>query len=506
MALKAITANSLAGQIDQLNQQFEGVEATAKSFEIMDRKARDILFNALTEVYEFGEALFTLNAPAGVNIVREFFVSRKIPYNSRAQANPYIGLVKLAFPATGDSSRSQYATVLNYASSLPIDADAFHDWLSEDKKGIEGRRSEALDAQASGGRAKHNQRQQTRVTFARNTLASKPASDAVALPAGIVAPEGFALVLAKVDDSNNVQIVEVVHSDPAKVDPILLNLVEQPATLSSESLAPFFRAVELILNTTPGKTKGCDRHILVRNMRERGEPIAIVEAVSEAYSFPGATMTLKGHVGSLAEDGAFLLDASDARHIIDQSEKLSNWTLDAEGILSADGMKKPLQLTQLTDAGSLRVTEALPCPDKPLRTLSSTLGDVVGYIEHERADMKRKNASAKQPRAFPTAVSLSIQDTRLSIKLPHSLRVANLAETSAEAEFDDVTLAVDDIEAVARTLSKQDIEASGWIMDSPEMDDAALVLEMHFDNDLFRIVMPTRTGSDYNQVCKALTL
>lgn len=506
MALKAITANSLAGQIDQLNQQFEGVEATAKSFETMDRKARDILFNALTEVYEFGENLFTLSAPAGVNIVREFFVSRKIPYNTRAQANPYIGLVKLAFPATGESSRSQYATVLNYASSLPVDPGEFHAWLSEDKKGIEGRRSEALDAQASQGRAKHNQRQQTRVTFARNTLAAKPASDAVALPAGIQAPEGFALVLAKVDDSNNVQIVEVVHSDPAKVDPILLNLVEQPATLSSEPLAPFFRAVELILNTTPDKTKGKPRHLLVRNLRERGEPIAIVEAVSEAYSFPGASMTLKGHVGSLAENGAFLLDAADARHLIGQSEKLANWTLDAAGQLNAEGLKVPLHLTQLTEPGSLRVPEALPCPDKPLRTVSSTLGDVVGYIEHERADMKRKNASAKQPQTFPTAVSLSIQDTRLSIKLPQSLRMTDLAETSAEAEFDDVTLAVDDIEAVARALSKRDIEASGWIMDSAEMDDAALVLEMHFDNDLFRIVMPTRTGSDYNQVCKALTL
>ncbi len=499
-----ITANSLKGQLAELDKEFKHVEATAKSFEALEGKATAVLHNALHQVYEFGEALLTIQQQAGSKLAREFLLNHKIAYNSRTQDNLYIGLLKLAFRAKGnDSSRSQYATVLGYAALLRIAPADFPKWLAE--KGIERRRSEALDAQNSQGRASRNQGRQTKIQNAFATLMAKPASASVALPAGVEAPKGFALVLAKIDGSNSAQIVEVIHSDPAKVDPILLSLVDAPVVASNEKLAPFFRAIDLIINTTPDAPQGKPRNLLIRNQTKRGKDTAIIEAVSEAYSFPGASMTLEGHVGDLPVDKPFLIDAGDARYVSDQCDKLTNWTLDKSGALIADTMPRPILLTEITDAAAYRVAQALPCPEKPLQAPASAFKEVEGYIARERLENKQKNLKRSEPKAFPASVGLSIQDTKLSIRLPNSVLFAGLGETSAETDFGDKTIAVNDIEAVASTLARHDVDATGWIMDG-DVDDAALVLEVHFDNDLLRIVMPTRTGSDYNQVCEALAL
>ncbi|TCP92733.1 hypothetical protein C8J42_102509 [Sphingomonas sp. PP-CE-1A-559] len=499
-----ITANSLKGQLDQLDKQFQLVEATAKSFETLNGKASVILHTALHQVFEFGEALLSIQPQPGVDVTREFLVKHNVAYNARTKANPYIGLLKLAFTAKGnDSSRSQYATVLGYAASLVVDPKDFPTWLAE--KGIEGWRSEALDAQNSKGRASRNRGRQTAVQNAFATLMAKPASASVTLPAGIEAPEGFALVLAKIDGSNGAQIIEVIHSDPAKVEPILLSLVDAPVVASNEKLAPFFRAIDLIINTTPDATQGKPRNLLIRNQTKRGKRTAIIEAVSEAYSFPGASMTLEGHVGELPIDKPFLIDAADARYVSDQFDKLSNWTLDSSGALIADTVPRPIQLTEITDAAAYRVAQALPCPEKPLQAPARAFEEVAGYIARERLENKQKNLKRSEPKAFPASVGLSIHDTKLSIRLPNSVLFAGLGETSAETDFGDKTIAVNDIEAVASTLARHAVDATGWIMDG-DVDDAALVLEVHFDNDLLRIVMPTRTGSDYNQVCEALAL
>ncbi|KQN09057.1 hypothetical protein [Sphingomonas sp. Leaf28] len=499
-----ITANSLEGQLSQLDKQFLNVEATAKSFETLEGKASAILHNALEQVYTFGEMLFGIKPQAGVSLTHKFFEKHKIPYNSRTQANPYIGLLKLAFTAKGnDSSRSQYATVLSYAASLGKTPQEFPAWLKE--KGIEGWRSKALDEQNSRGRAIRDQGRQTRVQRAETILDAKPRSAAVALPAGVKAGAGYALVLAKIDGSGSAEIVEVVHDDAAKVEPILLSMAGDAPKQSSEPLAPFFRAIDLIVNTTPDKTQGKERDLLIRNRVKRGKKVATIEAVSEADSFPGAVMTLTDHVGDLPEDQPFILTAGDARHLLTQVEKLTGWTLDSAGEIKAQSIQQPIHLHQITSAGSYRVAQAAKTPSKPLKTLSSEFEQAARYIEHERQDHARKNTNRGESRSFAGSARLSIQDAKLSFKLPQSGRHAIIGETGAASKFDGVTIAVKDMEGLATTLARHDVNAHGWIMDG-DVDDAALVLEVHFDNDLFRIVMPTRTGTDYNKVCEALVL
>lgn len=500
--MKALTANSLDGQLQQLNQRFSGVEATANSFETLDRKAKDVLVNALVEVYEFGEALFAIKSPTGTNIVHEFLKMRGI-FNERSRKKPYIALINSAFPQTLASSRSHYSTVLDFASSQDVLASDFRQWIGA---GIEKRRDEALKAQGSSGRARHTAQQQTRLTYAMNTLSAKPSSTAVALPAGVQAREGYALVLAKIDSSNNASIVEVVDDDPAKVEPVLIALVEQPATASSEPLAPLIRAIEMILTTTPDDTGGKARHILMRNMLDRGQAIGVVVAVSEAYSFPAASMRIDGHVGSLPTDQALLLRGTDAKDIVAAFEQQANWKLDASGLLTADGLKKPFQLEVLQDAGQLRIGNPVKCPTKPLQAPLSALEGVVGYLEQERADLKRKNASARQKRSYPSSANLIVQNGEAMLQLPYSIRPAMLATVGGDPAFDDVSIPVKDLEAVATALVERGCDASGWVMDNTDMPDAAIVLETHLDNDVFQMILPTQTGSDYNQVCMELVL
>jgi hypothetical protein len=498
-----ITANSLEGQLSQLDKQFLNVEATAKSFETLNGKATAILHAALDHSYAFGEALMAVKGVKGINVTREFFVKHAVAYNSRTQANPYIGLMKLAFKNSSDSSRSQYATVLAYAASSGIAPKDFADWIKDG--GVEGRRKEAVEAQANSSAAKRDQGRATMVQQAETALLAKPMSASVALPAGVQAPEGFALVLARIDGSNGAQIVDIVHTDAEKVEPILLSLVDYKPPVSNDPLAPFFRAVDLIINTTPDKPQGKERHLMICNVERRGHKQALVEAISQAHSFPGAAMTLDGHIGDLPEDKPFILEAGDARHLLNELASKSGWAIDSAGSITADKMLTPITLHELADPGEYRVAEAKPSPEKPLKTLSTDFQAAARYIEHERAAHARRRADRGETRTFPGSVELSIQDAKLSIRLPQSMMSAPFGETSAVTDFDEKTVAVSDIESLVTTLARHDVDANGWIMDT-DVEDAALVLEAYFDHDVYRVVMPTRTGSDYNKVCQALAL
>lgn len=491
----SVTANSLQGQVDQLAQQFNSVKQAVSKFEGQEQRARTLLNAALTDVFTFGEMMYSTSAPAGTNLFREFFTKMGRPYNAKTQANPYIGLVKLAFNSAGDSSLSQYARVLQYAHDGNWTAGDFLAQLNA--KGIEGLRKDALEADESQQSVKRNAQRTAKIDRASNMLMAKPASQAVALPSGLQAPEGFAIVLARIDASNNASIVELVHTDAAKVDPILLKLVDDGApTHDGEALAPFFRALDLILNTTPDK----GRDVLIRNV---GGKVSI-QAISEGHSFPGALMELDGSVPGLPDDEAFVLKSADARGLLNLLDKFSNWAI-ADGAITADDLPQPLHLEPITKAGKYRVAVAPTNDDKPLQVTHTEFGAVMAYIDGERAAHAKKNKGRSEQHKFATSIELSLAGSRLVGKLPTSMLSTTIGSTGSESDLDDRLLALSDVEALTGTMKQYEVDAHGWIMDN-EVDDAGLVLEAYFDNDKLQVVLPTRTGSSYNQVCEPLVL
>jgi hypothetical protein len=499
--LAKVSANSLEGQVDQLSRRFVAVQKTAGEFEDQDRRVKGLLFQALADVYGFGEEVYDTTPPSGTSLFREFFVKLDVPFNSRTQANPYIGLVKLAFRASSASSQSQYATVLNYAHVEGIDPADFRRWLMEE--GIEARRSQALDALASRQRQINNQARTAQLNNATSTLLARPASASVALPEGVKAPEGFALVLARVDADNNACIVEVVDTAAEKLDPILLSLTTtKPVERPSEPLAPLLRAVDLILGTTPDKP-GDVRDLLIGNVDKHGSPRALVQAISNTYSFPGAEMELDGHVGALPVDQPFVLKAADARYLLDMAEKHRNWTLDEHGTLTADDLSNPIKLEALESPGTYRVAVPTRNSDKPLRITHDEFSKIAAYIQRERNANAENNKKRNEPRVFPAAMELSLDGNRILGKLSTSLLNTTIAETSAETDLDERMVGVSDLETLAETMKLYEVDADGWLMDG-DVENAALVIEAFFDNDLLRVVLPTRTGMSYNQVCEPL--
>lgn len=498
-----VTANSLKGQIDQLENQFKSVKTAADTFDVHQGRSNDLLADALQTVFVFGEGLLTLSSPAGTSIIGEFFRRKQFAYNKRTQDNVYIGLVKLAFPNASDSSRSQYAKVLEFANFKNLQPNTFKAWLTK-LGGIEKCRDAALDEMASSQRTQNNSKKAARLTQAVNELSARPASQAVSLPPGVVAPPGFAIVLAKIDSANNASIVQIVESDSSKVEPVLIQLSSEPAPQAPQSdMDRFYRAVDVILGTTPSKAGGKDRDILVVNTTARGKPVAIVQAVSEAYHFPGAVMTLVGHVGALPDDQPHVLSANDAARFLKAHDKHANWALNACGVITADDLDEPFELFALPDPNQYRVADTQTQTEKQLRTNADDLREVIQYIESERADNERKNAKRAEKKPFAKMIGLSVQSSRLDLKLPSSARHVGFAETGIEEVAEDRTFAVSEVEQLAGTLVRYGVDADGWLLDG-DVDDAGLALEAYFDDDLLRVVLPTRTGADYNPVCKAL--
>lgn len=497
------TANSLKGQTDQLEAQFAAVEKSADTFEVHQVKSTALLIDALQSVFAFGEALQKMHPPAGTSIIEEFFRRKQAPYNQRTRDNVYIGLAKLAFRNASESSRSQYSTVLNFANFEGVKPADFKKWLTKNG-GIEQCRSNALDALASNQRKQNTKSKQTRLQQADAELKSRASSAAVALPPGVVAPEGFSIMLVKVDGQNNASIVQVVESESSKVEPVLLKLSSEPAPKAPVTdMDRFNRAIDLILGTTPAKPGGKPRDIVVLNHTRRGKPVAMIEAVSQADSFPGATMTIVGHVGALPAMQRYVMSADDAARFLVAYDQHENWNLDDTGCLIADDSAEPIQLKELPDDHKYRVAETTTDSTKQLQTRTDDLKALVSYIDFERDDNTKKNKKRAQPQKFPKMLELSVGNSRLALRLPSSLRPLEFAETGVEEIKEDVLFAVEEVEQLARTLAKYEVDAAGWLLDN-EVDDAGLLLEATFDDDQLLIVLPARVGSDYNKVCMVL--
>jgi hypothetical protein len=512
--LAIVNANSLDTQVDQLTKSFAAVQKAGSLFEGQERRTRDLLFAALTDVYEFGEAIYAIKPAPGTSLFREFLVKMsektkiEVLFNKKCRENPYIGLVKLAFPSSSASSQSQYATVLDFAHSEKLDPADFKEWI---EAGIETRRDEALEAKGSRQRQIANQARTAQIANAETVLKAMPASASVALPAGISMPDGFAgfaLVLAKIDGSNNASIVQMVHTEAEKVDPVLLRLVDPKANdRSDEALVSFFRAVDLILSTTPDETAGKSRDLLIRNEANHGRQRAVVQAISEANSFPGAAMDLEGHIEGLPVDVPFVLRADDARQLLALLNNYSGWKFDETGLLTATGLANPVHLDRIETAGSFRVANPGQNDGKGLAITHDEFNEVFAYIQREREAHADKRGKSKEKRVFPAVMDLSIDGTRLVGKLPTSLLSVTIAETNAETDLDDTSVTVADLEALAGAMKLYEADADGWLLDVPKgVDNAAIVVEAYVKNDRLRVVLPTKTGSSYNQVCEALTL
>lgn len=504
----SFTGNSTDHQLGEADERFLAVEQAAREYEQHHARSTELLRSALAELYGFGEALRLQVAEPGRSLIGEFVSSRGVPWNLSTQRNPYIALVNMTF-APSASSRSQYAAVLAYASSCGVVPTDLGDWLRQG--GIKGRYAEAVRHFASPRKQRHSQERDSRLKAARQLLSDRAHSEAVALPEGVSADEGFVTLIAKIGGDGKAAIIDVI-GEADEVEPVLLRYAPIKATgkssLAEEPLGRLFRAVDLVVGCTPDKPDNHARHVLVLNSLERGRPVCRIEAVSEAYTYAWAGMTLSGHLDGLPRGIPYILDSRDAAFLRREFPNYAEWVIVPCDVprIDAAGLSSALPLLPLETDGTYRVSRPAEAHHKPVSVAHGEQVALLQFLADRRVEHDRLNAKRKEQRNFPSTLKLQSDAHRLQVSLPKMPNIAAaFGSSSPDRDLSDRDLSIEDVKRALAAISPYETSLDGSFVDL-EVDDAALCLQAHFGDDLFSVVLPTKSGTSYNQSCADLAL
>lgn len=505
-----LVSNSAESQLAEATSLFEAVERAARDYEHHQGHSDDLLRSAIAELYSFGEMLQSQASEPGTSLVEEFIKSRGARWNAAARRRPYIALVKLAFPRSA-SSQSQYAAVLSYASNSRVEPSAFDQWLQEGG-GIKGRYPEAADYFGSATRQRNSQARTSRIKAGKQKLLERDHSVAIALPTGVSAPEGFALVLAKVEADGKAAIIDVIETAETELEPIFLRYAPSKATaksiLASEALGQMYRAIDLVLGCTGDAVQGVERQILVFNTLDRGRPVCRIEAISEAYTYAWAGMVLSNHLDGLPTGIPFILPRDDAAYFRSEFANHTGWTIraDERPRIEADQLRTPIELRMFEPTVRYRTSQPPAGHRKPFSATHSDQLQVQQFLRDRRADHERLNARRKEQQVFPSALKIQSQGGKLEIALPKLPTLTSILGTSSpDRDLSHLELDMGDVERAIGALAPYETTVDGSFVDF-EVDDAALCFQAHFDDDVLTVVLPTKSGTDYNQSCMDLDL
>jgi hypothetical protein len=509
MPARKLVTNSLEAQLQEVADQFSEVQSAAEKFEGQQTRATELLHLALADLYAFGESLTALSTDDGRSMAEAFVTSKGLPWGKVMRGNPYTGLAKLAFAKQLPASISQYAAVLRLASDRGIVATDFRAWLA-DNDGIKGRYNEAVDHFGSTRRQLGSQAKQRRIEKATQTLLGRVHSSAVALPIGIEAPEGFALVLARIDGSNNATIIDVVNSEAAAIEPILLRYETSKATtksiMAAKPMGQFYRAIDLVAGCTPEKSGGHDRDILILNTHDRGRPVCRVEALSKAYTYPWAGMTIEGHLAGLNIDLPIVMAGSEAAYFRDSFADHEGWTFSVGGEidLCADGLASPIKAVPLADRRGYRVGQSPADSTQRIRVAQALLPSLRRFLDDRRAENDRLNGTRKEKLSFTPTLRIQIEGGELLIGIPKMLGTAiSFGETAPDRDLDQRAIGTADIERLIDTLIPYETDIEGAFLDT-DVADAALCFDVPFDDDRLSITIPLLAGTAYCPSCEGL--
>jgi hypothetical protein len=507
---EAYRSNSTDSQLLEAANRFEEVQLAAREYEQHQGRSNDLLHGALARLYEFGETLILQAAEPDRSLIQEFVKAKGLSWSKATRKNPYIALVKLAFKQS-DSSHSQYATVLQYASKTQKEPSEFKGWLHEGG-GIKGLYPTAADYLGSARRQRNSQERASRLKIAREVLSARDHSPAVALPIGVSAPEGFAIMLAKVTGDGKAAIIDVIDDTEEGLDPILLRYAPSKATakaaLAAEPLGQLYRAIDLILGCTDDKTDGHARHVLLINSSDGVLPVCRVEALSEAYTYAWAGVMLSGHLDGLPTNVPFILACEDAAFFRSEFANHTGWTIHAAGRprIEASGLRSPIKLKPFEGNVRYRISRPPRVHEKPFRATHSDQLTVQQFLGDRLADHERLNSKRKEKQPFPSALTIQSQGGKLEIglaKLPNL--TATFGSSLPDRDLSHLAMEIADVKRALAALAQYETTVDGSFVDI-EVEDAALCFQAHFDDDVLTVVLPTKSGTDYNQSCIDLEL
>ncbi|MES2120498.1 MAG: hypothetical protein V4513_07985 [Pseudomonadota bacterium] len=504
-----LSGNDTDRQLKEAADLFQNVQLAALDYQQHQGRSNDLLHTALEWLYGFGEMLQTQASEPARSLIEEFVKEAGLSWNRPTRRNPYIALVKHAFKQS-DSSHSQYATVLAYASKTEVKPSAFKAWLHEGG-GIKKLYPLAADHAGSARRQRNSQERASRLKIAREVLSARDHSPPTALPAGVSAPEGFALVLAKVTGDGKAAIIDVIDATQDGLDPVLLRYAPSKAAapvLAAEPLGNLYRAIDLVVGCTDDTTDGHVRHVMVINSSHRSQRVCRIEAISEAYTYAWAGMMLSGHLDGLPTGIPFILTCEDAAFFRGEFSNHTGWTMSAadQPRIEASGLRSPITLRSFERTTRYRISHPPTAHEKPFTATHSDQLTVQQFLRDRRADHDRLNGKSKEKQFFPSALKIQLRGGKLEIALPKVPNlVAPFGTSSPDRDLSHLELNMGDVERVLSALAPYETTVEGSFVDL-EVEDAGLCFQTHFDDDLLTVILPTKSGTDYNQSCMDLAL
>lgn len=201
-------------RLAQVDNEFDGVVRLAESWNSDDLKSRESLNAALEATFGFGETV--REEP---ELLEKFFKKREIKYSKRVKENPYIAVVKAAFPKLTAGSASQYSRVLRLAHDVKPSGVSLTNWLGE-KNGIEGRYKEAVKHYAATDETKKQRLVDHKLQEALAALEKMKRSNAFELLEA-ASVDGYATALVRIAGQTHAEIVDFLEIDQDKLKPVL---------------------------------------------------------------------------------------------------------------------------------------------------------------------------------------------------------------------------------------------------------------------------------------------
>lgn len=495
--------------LTEADESFRAVEQAAKEFEEHHARSTALLHSALVQLYRLGEALRTQANEPGRSLIEEFIVARGEAWNLPTRRNPYIALTNLTFTLSA-SSRSQYAAVLAFASNSRVEPADFPAWLQEG--GVKSRYAQAVAHFATPRKQRHSQERANRIEAARQALLQRKHSKAVALPEGVSATEGFVTLIAKIGSDGKASIIDVLDAGE-EIEPVLLRYApakgSPKSALAEKSLFRLYRAIDLVHGCTPDKPDGCPRQILLLNSFDRERPVCRIEAVSEAYTYAWAGMMLADHLNGLLPNIPFILHATDASFFLREFLNFDDWCVVAGDVprIDAAGLSSPLQLLPLDADVVYRVGQQAAVGGKPVSATHENQLSVLQFLRGRRIDHDRFNRKRKDKHKWPSTLAMVSDGGKLRLALPTmpNMEPAVFGTSLPDRDLGDRELVIKDVERLLKAIDPYETILDGSFIDT-DVEDAALSWQAHFGDDLFTVVLPTQSGTDYNQSCADLAL
>lgn len=486
----AVAGNSLESELEDFELAFEQVRQVADDYHAQEVGAKDKLYDALSEVFRFGEDLAKRPDHEGQAVLDAFLVKKNA--TKTARKNPYLPLVKLAFGNLSASSASQYAVVLKHAHFEKLPVGSFRAWLSE--SGIKDRHKAAVQHFGGNGHLRSEERKLSRLA------AGKAEADKLSISDPFKFTEfqgtGYATVLVRIDETGQAVVVDRLDAD---VDALLRRYAPKGADkhpLTNRPLFSFFRAIDLVVRLTPDKPQGQARDILISRERLLGADVVRVQSISAAYSSSWASMVIAGDVPGLPP-GDFVLSGDDAAQFC-KSFEMSDWSIipsgDVATLINVPAVSAPLVLSRLSGVSPLYVASAFSQTTQQIALDHSyARGFARGWADYRERNQKR-NKSRPQPKSLPTELAFSLADDVASVgPLDEPVRFKLLDAPGWHLSSGERWLAVADLERLCGSADHYEIDMAGSVVGghSPELG-----IRLHADcgADRLTVVIPFVIG------------